>query len=89
MILVIIFDLEERFANFAVVRPVGVVHAEHVLLEVRQLSKGFLTQLADVRLLTGVHPQVKLERRGVRKRPEKYLTLRCSVSWLKILLLVI
>ena len=72
VILVIIFDLEERFANFAVVRPVGVVHAEHVLLEVRQLSKGFLTQLADVRLLAGVHPQVQLQGSGVRKGPGNF-----------------
>ena len=37
VLLILVLDLEEALALFAVVRLVRVVHAEHVLLEVRQL----------------------------------------------------
>ncbi len=43
--------------------------AEHVLLEMRQLRERLLAQLAGVRLLPGVHPQVKLECGRVREGP--------------------
>ena len=61
MFLVIGFDLVECFADLAVVGPVGVVHAEHVLLEVRQLGKRFLAKFTHVRFFSGVHSEVKFK----------------------------
>jgi hypothetical protein len=67
--LIIGLDLVEGFADLAVVGSVGVVDAEHVLLEVGQLRERLLAKLTHVRLLAGVHPKVKFQRGGVRKRP--------------------
>ena len=44
--------LEEALADLAVVGLVRAVHAEHVLLQVGQLGKGLVAQLAHVGPLT-------------------------------------
>ena len=62
MLLVFNFDLEERFAALTIVRFVRVVNAEHVLLEMWQLSERLLAEFACVRLFSSVHSQVELER---------------------------
>ena len=67
VLLVLVLDLEEALALLAVVGLVGVVDAEHVLLEVRQLREALAAELAGVRLLARVHAQVQLQRRRVRE----------------------
>ncbi len=56
--LVLVLHFKEGFAAFAVIRLIRIVHAQHVLLEMGQLSERFLAELAHVWLLSGVHSQV-------------------------------
>ena len=60
-----ITDLVEALALLTVVRLVSVVHAEHVLLQMRQLCKRLLAQFAHVRLLSCVHSQMQFQSRWV------------------------
>ena len=62
-------DLVEPLALLTVVGLVGVVHAEHVLLQMWQLCKRFLAQFAHMWLLPCVHPQMQFQRCGVREGP--------------------
>ena len=67
VLLIVCLDLVESFTLFTIVRLVRVVDTQHVLLQVGQLCKGFVAQLAHMRLLSSMHSQMKLQSGGVRK----------------------
>ena len=70
-----VFGVEESVARQTNVGPVFLVDAAHVFLQMGQLQEGRGAQLTLERLLARMQPDVKFQRRRVRKGLFANLTL--------------